>query len=117
MKSLQDLRFDITELARIIELVNSDELSSTNAKQVMEELFKNGWKTDLIVDENNLRQKNDLSLLESIVDTVLSENQTQVEEYKWGKENLFGYFVGQCMKASKGQWNPKVFTDILKNKL
>lgn len=117
IKSLQDLRFDITELARIIELVNSDELSSTNAKQVMEELYKNGWKTDLIVDENNLRQKNDLSLLESIVDTVLSENQTQVEEYKWWKENLFGYFVWQCMKASKGQWNPKVFTDILKNKL
>jgi len=111
------LHFDIEELARVIELVNTDELSSTNAKQVMEELYKNGWKTDLIVDENNLRQKNDISLLESIVDSVISENQTQREEYKNGKENLFGYFVGQCMKASKGQWNPKVFTDILKNKL
>lgn len=100
---LNQLKFDITELARVIELVNKDELSSTNAKQVIEELYHNGGKADLIVDENNLRQKNDLSLLESIVDSVISENQTQREEYKNGKENLFGYFVGQCMKASKGQ--------------
>jgi len=117
IKNISDLRFDIKELARVIELVNTDELSSTNAKIVIEQLFHNGWDADIIVDENNLRQKNDLSLLESIVDAVLANNITQVAEYKWGKENLFWYFVGQSMKASKWQGNPKVFTEILKKKL
>ncbi|MCH8518309.1 Asp-tRNA(Asn)/Glu-tRNA(Gln) amidotransferase subunit GatB, partial [Candidatus Gracilibacteria bacterium] len=117
IKNIHMLRFNIKELARVIELVNTDELSSTNAKQVIEELFRNGGEADIIVDENNLRQKNDLGLLESIVDEVLTANKTQVEEYQGGKENLFGYFVGQCMKASKGQGNPKTFTEILKKKL
>jgi len=57
---LSDLKFDISQFARVIELVNSDELSSTNAKQVLEELFHHGGEADVIVDENNLRQKNDL---------------------------------------------------------
>ena len=117
IKNISDLRFDIKELARVIELVGADELSSTNAKVVIEQLFHHGWNTDTIVDEHHLRQKNDFSLLESIVDEVLASNSTQVEEYRRGKENLFGYFVGQSMKASKWQWNPKVFTEILKKKL
>ena len=64
INSISDLKFKISELAKVIELVNKDELSSTNSKQVIEELFNNGWNTDIIVDENNLRQKNDLWALE-----------------------------------------------------
>ena len=60
IKNISDLNFEIGELARVIELVNGDELSSTNSKQVVEELFNNGGKADIIVDENNLRQKNDM---------------------------------------------------------
>ncbi len=60
IKDLSQLKFDISQLARVIELVNTDELSSTNAKQVLEELFHNGGEADIIVDENNLRQKNDM---------------------------------------------------------
>lgn len=60
IKNISDLRFEITELAHIIALVNTDELSSTNAKVVLEELFEYGGKADIIVDEKNLRQKNDL---------------------------------------------------------
>ena len=114
---ITQLRFEIQELAHVIALVNKDELSSTNAKLIVEELFHNGGKADIIIDEKNLRQKNDIQMLESIVEQILSENISQVAEYKSGKENLFGYFVGQCMKLSKGQGNPKVFTDILKKKL
>lgn len=95
------MKFDIKELARVIALVNADELSSTNAKQVIVELFENGGKADIIVDENNLRQKNDRGALEAIVEKVLADNASQVAEYKSGKENLFGYFVGQCMKQSQ----------------
>jgi aspartyl-tRNA(Asn)/glutamyl-tRNA(Gln) amidotransferase subunit B len=97
--------------------VNNDELSSTNSKQVVEELFYNGWKADVIVDENNLRQKNDLWALEAIVDEVIKNNDTQVQDYKWWNDKIFWFFVWQCMKASKGQWNPKIFNEILKKKL
>jgi len=117
INSVNELKFDIKELAKVIELVNKDELSSTNSKQVIEELFNNGWETDIIVDENNLRQKNDMWALEAIVDEVIANNTKQVEDYKWWNVNIFGYFVWQCMKASKWQGNPKIFNEILKKKL
>ena len=115
--SIVDIQSNVTEFARVIQLVNSDELSSTNSKRVIEELVKNGGKTDEIVDTLWLRQKNDITALEKIVDEVLANNASQVEEYRAGKVNLFGFFVGQCMKVSAGQWNPKVFTDLVKQKI
>jgi len=114
---ITDLKFAPEEIATVINLVNKDELSSTNSKQVIEELFNNGWNADEIVDAKNLRQKNDLWALEQIVDEVIENNAQQVEDYKWGNENIFWFFVGQCMKASRGQWNPKIFNEILKKKL
>jgi len=117
IEDLSDLKFDISELAKVIQLVNADELSSTNSKEVIEELFENGWNTNEIVDSKNLRQKNDLWALELIVDEVISGNPEQVSDYKNGNERIFGFLVGQCMKASKGQWNPKIFNELLKNKL
>ena len=89
----------------------------TNAKVVIEELFANWGETQKIVDDKNLRQKNDMWALESIVDEVLANSQKQVEDYKWWNVNIFGFFVGQCMKASKWSGNPNIFTDILKKKL
>lgn len=117
IKNVKDLKFDIEEIAQIIKLVNKDELSSTNSKQVIEELFNNWWEADIIIDENNLRQKNDLWALEQIVDDVIANNPSQVEDYKGWNERLFGFFVWQSMKASKGQWNPKIFNEIIKKKL
>lgn len=117
IKNISELKFDISELAKVINLVNSDELSSTNSKLVIEKLFENGGETDKIVDENNLRQKNDLEALEKIVDEVISTSEKQVEDYKNWNERIFWFFVWQCMKLSKGQWNPKIFTDLLKKKL
>lgn len=117
IKKMSDLKFEIKQLARVIEMVNSDELSSTNSKQVVEELFNNWWEADIIVDENNLRQKNDLEALEKIVDEVIASSVKQVEDYKNWNERIFWFFVWQAMKLSKGQWNPKIFTDLLKKKL
>ena len=115
--NISELKFDIKELARVIELVNNDELSSTNSKQVVEELFLNGWEADIIIDENNLRQKNDTWALDNIVVEVIKNYPNQVADYKAWNENIFWFFVGQCMKASKGQWNPKIFNELLKKKL
>lgn len=105
------------ELSEVIKMVNADELSSTNAKIVVEELFTNGWSARNIAESKNLIQKNDLWALESIVDGVISSNPTQVTDYKNGNEKIFGFLVGQCMKASAWAWNPKIFNEILKKKL
>lgn len=115
--NLSDIKAETAEIARVIELVNADELSSTNSKIVIEKLVFEGGKADEWVDSLNLRQKNDTAALEAIVDKVLSESATQIADYKSGKTNLFGFFVGQCMKASAGQGNPKIFTEILNKKL
>lgn len=117
LESVSDLQFDVKELATVIQLVNKDELSSTNSKLVIEELVANGGNADEIVDAKNLRQKNDMWALEAIVDSVIENNAAQVQDYKWGNQNIFGFFVGQCMKASKWQWNPKIFNELLKQKL
>ena len=115
--SFSNLKFDPKELAKVIQLVNKDELSSTNSKIVIEELFKSWWDCDEIVDRLWLRQKNDTWALEEIVKKVVDENPWQLAEYKSWKVNLFGYFVWQCMKASAWQWNPKIFNELLKKYL
>ncbi|MCP4523397.1 MAG: Asp-tRNA(Asn)/Glu-tRNA(Gln) amidotransferase subunit GatB [Candidatus Gracilibacteria bacterium] len=117
MNSVSDLKFEISEMAKVIELVNKDELSSTNSKLVLEELVERGGNADEIVDAKKLRQKNDMGALETIVDEVIANNEKQVADYKGGNENIFGFFVGQCMKTSRGQGNPKIFNELLKKKL
>lgn len=105
------------EVARVIQMVNWDELSSTNSKTVIEKLVFEWGKAEAWVDKLWLKQTNDIGALETIVDTILAESTAQVAEYKSWKVNLFGFFVGQCMKSSAGQGNPKIFTEILKKKL
>lgn len=114
---LWDIKGETREIARVIELVNADELSSTNSKIVIEKLVFEWGKADEWIDTLSLRQKNDLGVLEAIVDAVLAESPNQLAEYQSGKINLFGFFVGQCMKKSRGQGNPKIFTEILKKKI
>ncbi len=114
---LADIKAETREIARVIELVNADELSSTNSKIVIEKLVFEWGQADTWVDSLSLRQTNDTGALEAIADAVIAESQAQLEEYKNWKVNLFGFFVGQCMKKSAGQGNPKIFTEILKKKL
>ena len=115
--TLADVKAETREFAAVIKMVNADEISSTNSKIVMEKLVFEGGNAMEWTEKLGLKQSNDTGALEAIVDEVLVQNASQAEEYKGGKENLFGFFVGQCMKASKGQGNPKMFTEILKKKL
>jgi len=117
IKSIEELKFEIEELAEIIKMLNADELSSTNSKEVLAELFKNGGKTSNIAEKMGLKQTNDTELLEKIVDEVIEKFKEQVADYKWGNERIFGFFVGQCMKLSAGKGNPKIFNELLKKKL
>lgn len=114
---LADIQAETKEIAEVIKMVNADELSSTNSKTVIEKLVFEWGIARTWVDTLGLKQSNDTGALEAIVDAVITENAWQVAEYKSGKETLFGFFVGQCMKKSAGQGNPKIFTDILKKKL
>lgn len=107
------------KLGQIIRYTNEWVLSSTWAKAVIEHMsqIKDWLSVDETIDSLKVRQSNDTWALEAIVDQVIIANASQVAEYKSGKENLFWFFVGQCMKASQGQGNPKIFTEILKKKL
>ncbi len=114
---LSHVKWGAREVGEVIKMVNTDMLSSTNSKIVIEKLVFEWGTASEWVEKLWLRQSNDTWALEAIVDQVLMESTLQLAEYKSGKINLFGFFVGQCMKASKGQGNPKIFTEILKKKL
>jgi aspartyl-tRNA(Asn)/glutamyl-tRNA(Gln) amidotransferase subunit B len=114
---LEDIKAETSEIAAVIKMVNADELSSTNSKIVIEKLVFEGGKASEWVASLGLKQSNDTGALEAIADAVIAESASQVADYKAGKEALFGFFVGQCMKKSAGQGNPKIFTEILKKKL
>ena len=104
-------------LSKLINLIKNGTISGKIAKTVFE-LMANGDKDpQKIVEEKGLKQESDPKALESLIEKVITENPDKVKEYKSGKEKLFGFFVGQAMKASDGKANPKLVNDILKKKL
>ncbi len=111
------LRISPESLARVVEMMENDEISSTNAQEVVRILLEVGGNPDEIVEKKWLKQVNDTGLMETIVEKVLGESAVQIAEYQSGKPNLFGYFVGQCMKESKWAGNPKMFTDLIKKRI
>jgi aspartyl-tRNA(Asn)/glutamyl-tRNA(Gln) amidotransferase subunit B len=76
-----------------------------------------GESADSIIEAKGLKQVTDSGAIEALVDEVIANNPAQVEQYKGGKEQLLGFFVGQIMKASKGKANPAQVNEILKKKL
>ena len=121
---LKDDRKDIIEspvsgvsLANMINLIEDGTISGKIAKEVFEEMWKTGKAPKKIVEERGLVQITDTGALEDAIDNVLKTNPAQVEEYKQGKEKLFGFFVGQVMKITKGKANPKLVNELLKKKL
>ena len=80
-------------------------------------MTKNEGSADEIIEKKGLKQITDTGAIESIIDEILAKNPNQVAEYKAGKEQLIGFFVGQVMKASKGKANPGQVNQILKQKL
>ncbi|MFT6219877.1 MAG: aspartyl-tRNA(Asn)/glutamyl-tRNA(Gln) amidotransferase subunit B [Rickettsiales bacterium] len=80
-------------------------------------MFESGDYPSKIVEEKGFKQVSDTGAIEKIIDLVITNNPEKVAELKSGKDRLFGFFVGQVMKESKGQANPKVVNDMLKEKL
>ena len=104
-------------LSKLINLIKDGTISGKIAKTIFEEMINGDQDPQKIVEEKGLKQESDPKALEELIDKVIMNNTDKVEEYKSGKDKLFGFFVGQAMKESKGKGNPKLINKILKNKL
>jgi aspartyl-tRNA(Asn)/glutamyl-tRNA(Gln) amidotransferase subunit B len=104
-------------LAELVELFASDTISSKNTKDIFAEMLASSKSAEEISREKGFIQISDTGFLESAIDQVLAANGAQVENYRAGKTNLFGFFVGETMKLTKGQANPKMVSSMLKAKL
>lgn len=103
--------------AELLALIADGTISGTIAKQVFEIMLETGGAPGQIVEERGLKQTSDTGAIEAVVAKVLADNADKVEQYKAGKEALFGFFVGQTMKAMQGKANPQVVNELLKKAL
>ena len=104
-------------LSKLINLIKDGTISGKIAKTIFEEMIDGDKDPQTIVDQKGLKQESDPKALEELINKVIENNTSKVEEYKSGKEKLFGFFVGQVMKESKGKGNPQLINKILKEKL
>jgi aspartyl-tRNA(Asn)/glutamyl-tRNA(Gln) amidotransferase subunit B len=105
-------------LITLIDMIIRGELSSRGAKDILPHILENKEiDVKTLAESLGLIQKNDPDALKKIVEEVLFESPDQVADYKAGKEQMFMYFVGQCMKKSKGSGNPSIFQELLKDLL
>jgi aspartyl-tRNA(Asn)/glutamyl-tRNA(Gln) amidotransferase subunit B len=104
-------------LVELLKLIEGGTISGKIAKTVFDEMWRSGKEPAVIVEEQGLVQVSDSGAIEAIIDEILAREAGQVEEYRSGKDKLFGFFVGQVMKASKGKANPTVVNELLMGKL
>jgi len=104
-------------LGTLIKSIKSGEISGRIAKEVFEHMVQSGDSPKKIIESKGLKQQSDPKALEKIINEILKKNQKNVEKYKSGKEKIFGFFVGEVMKVSKGKANPQLVNEILKKLL
>ncbi len=104
-------------LSKLINLIKDGTISGKIAKSVFEIMAEKDLNPIEIVEKKGLKQLSDPKEIELLIDKVINDNPDKVNEYKSGKDKLFGFFVGQAMKASSGKANPQLINDILKKKL
>jgi len=104
-------------LAELLDLIADNTISTKIAKEVFEEMLASGKSAKAIVAEKGLVQVSDSGILEKAADEMIAANPKEVERYRNGEEKVFGFLVGQLMKATRGKANPKVANEVLKKKL
>ena len=114
---IADFKVRPNMIADIVNKIESKEISGKMAKQVFAEMVETGKGAEAIIKEKGLVQISDETQLLEIIDNILSANSGNVDKYKSGKTNIFGFFVGQVMKETKGQANPEIVNRLLKQKL
>ncbi|MEO9130756.1 MAG: Asp-tRNA(Asn)/Glu-tRNA(Gln) amidotransferase GatCAB subunit B, partial [Sphingomonas sp.] len=116
-KGIEESPVGPMQAAELLGLVADGTLSGTLAKQVFEIMLETGQGAGAIVEERGLKQTSDTGAIEKVIAEVIAANGDKVAEYRSGKDKLFGFFVGQTMKAMGGKANPGVVNDLLKKAL
>lgn len=116
-KDIDDSPISADHLGTMILRIKDNTISGRMAKTVFEAMWEGEGDPDGIIEAKGLKQVTDTGAIEKLIDDVIANNPGQVEEYRSGKDKLFGFFVGQVMKVSKGQANPGQVNELLKKKL
>lgn len=116
-KTVAESPVTATNFAELIKTLDSGDINNNQAKEVLVEMFNSGKSAADVISEKGFEQISDPAAIEKIVEGVIAANKGQVAAYRGGNDKLFGFFVGQVMKASQGKANPKIVNDILKAKL
>ena len=115
--SINESKITSNQLGQLILRIEDGTISGKIAKEIFEKLWSSDNEVDEIIQGEGLEQVTDDKEIESMIDKVINSNPEQLEQYRSGKDSLFGFFVGQVMKASQGKANPKQVNDILRKKL
>jgi aspartyl-tRNA(Asn)/glutamyl-tRNA(Gln) amidotransferase subunit B len=116
-RDITDSPVSPAQAGELLKLVGDGTLSGSMAKTVFEKMLETGDGAGVIVDREGLKQTSDTGAIEAVIADILAANAEKVEQYKGGKEALFGFFVGQTMKAMAGKANPQVVNELLKKAL
>lgn len=108
---------DAKKLGHLAKRIDDKTISGKAAKEVLDKLMEENLDVDGVIDALGLKQVSDTGAIETMCDEIMAANEDKVEQYRGGKEQLFGFFVGQVMKASKGSANPQAVNEVLKAKL
>ena len=114
---IEEAAVSAAHLGELVSLIEDGVISGKIAKSVFEEMWSSGKSAGAIIEEKGLRQNSDEGEIAKLIDEVLNTNQTQLSQYLGGNERLFPFFVGQCMKATKGTANPTVVNRLLQEAL
>ncbi len=110
-------RVSPTALCGLLARIADATISGKIAKDVFEAMWSSGESADRIIEQRGLKQITDAGAIEGVIDSVIAANPKQLADYRGGKDKLFGFFVGQVMKATGGKANPAQLNDLLKAKL
>ena len=116
-KDITDTPVSSSMLAGMIKRITDNTISGKIAKEVFEAMWNGEGDADAVIDKKGLKQITDSGAIEKIIDDILAANPDNVAAYRGGKDKLFGFFVGQAMKATQGKANPQQLNDLLKKKL
>jgi aspartyl-tRNA(Asn)/glutamyl-tRNA(Gln) amidotransferase subunit B len=115
--SILETKVDSINLGNLLSRIEDSTISGKIAKEIFEEMWNSKKSPDEIIEEKGLKQVTDSSEIKKVINQVLDQNPSQLEQYKSGKEKLFGFFVGQVMKASRGKANPEQVNRLLEERL
>jgi len=114
---IQDVKFTASHIANLVKLINEETISTKIAKEVFEIIIATGDDPLKIVEDKGLKQISDPDVILNIIDEVIVKNQDNVQKYKSGNKKLFGFFVGQVLKATNGKANPKIVNELVTKQL